>query len=702
MANKNLTLFQRLNQIVGRDGIKQKQQTVIQNNKYTLAPNELLKTTNKAEFEAAKLQAQQNKWLSQVWKSVGGSLTQNQLVNESTRIGSYMDFENMEFYPLISAAWDIMAEEATVLNNNGRMMNIYSDSKRVKQVLEDLFFNRLDLHTSLPMWTRNVCKYGDNFLLLNIDDKRGVLGGRQMPNFEMLRKEGDFLSQNLDEKNAETTFLWNGRNAEFKSWQIAHFRLLSDDRKLPYGTSIMEKARKIWKQLIMSEDAMLVYRITRAAERRVYKINVGNIDEADVQAYVDKIANEFKRKPIVDPQTGQMDLKYNQMGNDQDFFVPVRTDDAPNPIDTLPGADNLDKIADIEYLRDNLFTAIRVPKTFLGFEDAKGEGKNLSLQDIRFARTINRVQQTMLQELNKIAQIHLFLLGFEDDLANFTLTLNNPSTQAEMLKVEHMQIKTTLYKDLVSDAGNGFAPMSMTRAKRETFGWSDDEIKQDLLEQRMEKAASAELANTTAVIKHTGTFDTVDKIYGDIEKAREGVSSEGEEGGAESGGAGGGGGGFAGGGLGSEDLDFGEENADEGETGNEEEGAETAEAGAEQGTEAEATEANPDQLAENLKKKKELLINKLNKKTKKYSNIYESKLDSYLNKKIKPIIEENQKIHSHVINLMLEHEKTKETIDEVNIEDKNLRINDQVNDILTEFDKRIDDDGLDSNELLLE
>ena len=193
---------------------------------------------------------------------------------------------------------------------------------------------------------------------------------------------------------------------EFNSWQIAHFRLLGDDRRLPYGTSILEKARRIWKQLILSEDAMLIYRITRAPERRVYKIFVGNIDDEDVGSYVDEIANRFKRTPIVDPQTGQVDLKYNQMANDQDFFIPVRSEDAPNPIDTLPGATNLDQIADIEYLQRKLFTALRVPKAFLGFEDAVGEGKNLALQDIRFSRTINRIQQAMIMDLNKIAILH--------------------------------------------------------------------------------------------------------------------------------------------------------------------------------------------------------------------------------------------------------------------------------------------------------
>ena len=236
---------------------------------------------------------------------------------------------------------------------------------------------------------------------------------------------------------------------DFNPWEIAHFRLLGDDRRLPYGTSMLEKARRIWKQMLLSEDAMLVYRVVRAPERRVFKIYVGNIDDKDVDAYVQKVANKFKRSQLVDQKTGQVDLRYNTLAVDQDYFVPVRDPNTPSPIDTLPGASNLDQIADIEYIQKKLLTALRVPKAFLGFEEAAGEGKNLSLLDIRFARTINRIQQSMVQELNKIAIIHLFILGFHDELNNFTLNLTNPSTQGEMLKVEQWKEKVLLYKDLV-------------------------------------------------------------------------------------------------------------------------------------------------------------------------------------------------------------------------------------------------------------
>jgi hypothetical protein len=691
MADKQkLTVFQRLGLITSPDypKIAQKQP---QPQRYNIGNDVLLKTDNKADFERAKLQAQQNKYLGNMWKKVENGLFQQSINYETTRIGSYSDFEAMEFYPTIAAALDVMMEESTTLNEKGRVMNVYSDSKRIKGILEDLFFNRLDLHVSLPMWTRNTCKYGDNFVYLNIDERNGIVGAKQMPNYEMERRESGLFNMisginRTDTNDAEidkTKFYWRNNNIEFNSWQIAHFRLMGDDRRLPYGTSVLEKSRRIWKQLILAEDSMLVYRVTRAPERRVYKIYVGNIDEADVPAYVNDIADRFKRIPIVDPQTGQMDLRYNQLANDQDFFIPVRTEDAPNPIDTLPGAANLDQIADIEYLRSNLFTALRVPKPFLGFDETTGDGKNLALQDIRFSRTINRIQQAMLQELNKIAIIHLYLLGFEEDFDNFTLTLNNPSTQAEMLKVEHTQAKVTLYKDSVSDAGNGFAAMSMTRGKREILGMSDDEIKQDLLEQRMEKAAAAELANSANVIKHTGMFDIVDRVYGDFQLALKGGAAgggegEGEEGGAAGGGGGGGlGGSFGGGGLGGEDLDFGEEGEDEAATeagGEAEAGAEIgggeAEAGAEiGGGEAEA----PETVAETLKKVDKLLT--------------ERKKD--LSKKLD---ERNKKYKNRFIDVLIESVKPdkKKILEKVKIYDKNVKINKDIDDMIGDIDKMLE------------
>jgi hypothetical protein len=225
------------------------------------------------------------------------------------------------------------------------------------------------------------------------------------------------------------------------------------------------------------------------------------------------MANKFKRSQVVDNNTGNVDMRFNQMAVDQDYFIPVRDAAAPDPITTLPGATNLSEIADIEYIQKKLLTALRVPKAFLGFEEVVGDGKNLSLMDIRFARTINRIQKSMLAEMNKIAIIHLFLLGFEDELSNFTLALSNPSTQADLLKIDVWKEKILLYKDAVAGI-EGIAPVSQSWAKKHILGFSDEEIRLDLQQQRIEKAVAAELTNTPTIIVHTGIFDNIDKLYG--------------------------------------------------------------------------------------------------------------------------------------------------------------------------------------------
>ena len=613
MARK--TIFQQLNDLFGPE-IKRPQNK----SRYSLGDKELLKTKSKEDYEHEKLKRQQDTYLSGMWQTVDNEIYQHSIYYETTRLASYADFEGMEFFPEIAAALDIMMEECTTLNPDNKVMNIFSESKRVRKILEDLFFNRLDIHTTLPMWTRNTCKYGDNFLFLNIDSEEGISGVKQLPNIEISRKDNEGFGENSsnseEDKFNPVKFVWGQRDIEFNAWQVAHFRLLGDDRRLPYGTSMLEKARRIWKQLLLSEDAMLIYRVTRAPERRIFKIFVGNIDEADVPSYVQKIANNFKKSPVIDENTGQIDTRYNQMAQDQDYFIPVRDPNAPSPIDTLPGATNLSEIADIQYLQKKLFTALRVPKPFLGFEEATGEGKNLALQDIRFARTINRIQQAMLQELNKIAIIHLYILGLEDELDNFTLSLNNPSTQAEMLKIEQTQLKVTLYKDAVADAGNGFGAMSMTRGKKEILGMSDEDIRNDLEQQRLEKAASAEMEQTANIIKKTGLFDRVDKLYGDFDTLVSGGDAEGEEGvGDEMGGDDGGGfGGDAGGGFGA-DL----ESAASTEAGGEAAAAETATA------------------VESANKKENLLMEedrrKYVEKTKKYQGMFMKRLTESLEKK---------------------------------------------------------------------
>jgi hypothetical protein len=376
--NKNLTVYQKLFYMFGQgNGLKS---NPMANPKYNLTDKDLIVTNSREDFEREKLLMQQQKFMESQWSKVDSELYNKAVYYETARIPSYMDYEAMEFTPEISVALDIMAEESCTLSEQGQILSVYSDSSRVKKVLEDLFYNVIDIHSNLPMWTRNTCKYGDNFVYLKIHNKNGVVGVSQLTNIEIERKDGSiFPYKGMDNEETsnkkEVTFNWKDKNMEFNNWEIAHFRLLGDDRKLPYGTSVLEKVRRIWRQLLMAEDAMLVYRVTRAPERRVFKVYVGNIDDDDVEAYVQKVANKFKRTQTTDNQTGQQDIRYNTLAVDQDFFVPVRDPNASMPIETLPGAQNLDQIADIQFIQRKLVTALRVPKTFLGFEEPTGEGK---------------------------------------------------------------------------------------------------------------------------------------------------------------------------------------------------------------------------------------------------------------------------------------------------------------------------------------
>ena len=515
--NKNnnvndLTIWQKLSKTFGPNSLLGMDYPT-----YKLDKQVILKTTDKREFEKEKLQLQQTLFLNNQWAKIENNLYTQAIYYEPNRIASFYDYESMEYTPEISTALDIYSEESTTPNQDGYLLQIYSESKRIKSILVDLFVNNLDINTNLPMWVRNTCKYGDNFVYLKLDTEKGVTGCIQLPNIEIERLERGMESRTVNAtpnpNDKGLRFHWKVKDMEFNTWEIAHFRLLGDDRKLPYGTSMLEKARRIWKQLVLAEDAMLIYRTSRAPERRVFKVFVGNMDDKDVESYVQRVANKFKREQVVDSKTGNVDLRFNQMAVDQDYFVPVRDVAQTMPIETLPGATNLAEIADIEYIQKKLLTALRIPKAYLGFEEVVGDGKNLSLLDIRFARTINKIQKAIIAELNKIAIIHLFLLGFEDELHNFTLGLTNPSKQADLLMIDVWKEKVTLYKDMVGEIPKSIQPTSATWAKKHIFGFSDEEIKLEVQQIRLERAVSAELDNTATIITHTGLFDNVDKLY---------------------------------------------------------------------------------------------------------------------------------------------------------------------------------------------
>lgn len=1035
MANRLMTVFQTLDSAI--NGKWDKSASIQPHvNTYDVSKGSdiLFKTNDKIEFAKTKLELQQNNYLKDRWVRANMDLSIQAFNGLNNLKLMYRDADLMDQFPEIGAAMNILSEEACVLGDRGNVVNVYSKSERVKSVLEDLFVNRLDIQTMAQMIIRGMCKYGNQFMLLNVDNKNGVMGWRQLPVYNVERLEngisnpygtgGIWMQQNAKQDgDTSTQFIWtddNNSQVPFRNWQIGHFRLINNSKFLPYGTSWLEPARRHFLMLSRMEDMMLLYRLERSIERRVYKIFVGAIDDADVQAYVQEVANNFKRTPLIDPQTGQIDLrknllpvhkdtpiplldgrtisiedlsneikngkenfvysiqdnthkivpgkviwcdknytakklykitldddtycimasehevimrngtkkradkltagesvmpfyvdykpihskminKYQQLYNphsgkyefthrlianeienktinerskvihhvdfnrfnnnptnlqwmgwnehrnyhnditsktkglkqnagklswrtevrdkhlrnlkvafsekiwnclegaikngivfnrdtllnyintylieellnyntnerlhnnkfisrtvlqerlkekgfntitqylddtatklgcklpseiykeyksknaintnaaryfqgvtnpnkktktssnpkhhnyghkpnttvyfddeiwdeirgfllknkgavtnqvvefinsnllnkirtlcinhpnqneinvtktilskriidlgfkcftdyknsilknhkiksieivdgcdvycmtvvglngeddrhnfalktwksdksicengifvanctDSDLFIPVRDASAPTPIDTLSAAQNLTAMDDIKFVQNKVLTALQIPKSFLNFEDAAGDGKNLALMDVRFTRTINRVQQAFLMELNKIASIHLFLLGFTDDLTNFSLSMNNPSTQAEQLQIENVQKKIGALRDAVSDPGTGIPAMSMQRALREIMKWSDKEIQENFEEIRLEKALAAELEKTSQIIKQTGIFDTVDRMYGEP-----GAKYQDEQQGAEGGGGDDGMGGMPGGGGG--------------------------------------------------------------------------------------------------------------------------------------------------------
>lgn len=997
MAKKSTTLtgYQRLNNALSGNwgGIEK------HTNSYKVSSdNRIFRTTDKDEYEAKKLELAQSRYLAKQWVKTNRNLDLVEAFKgKNNMLLMYTDADFMDSAPEIASALDTISEESTVLSDKGKVITVKSESNRIKAILEDLFENRLDMNIMAPLIVRGMCKYGNQFMLLDIDKENGVKGWRQLPVGEVERIEHGidpmFLNQQYNSEKSEdmsTKFRWvgigQGGITEFRNWQVAHFRLITNSMYLPYGVSWLNPARRHFRMLCLMEDMMLIYRLERSMERRVFKIFVGAMDDADIPSYMDEIANNFKRTPIVDPLTGLVDLrknvlpvhkdtpiplldgrtitieelanefdngvsnyvysiqdetkkivpglvkwcgknytaeklykitlddnsytvmagehevimrdgtkkradmlcegesvmpfyhvngdgtskkwgerydkvynpnsgkyehthrliaesneklddkhntvhhidfnKYNNrpdnlmwcdfhehhkmhselskktwedkdirerrirllsesakkrfengfdrevakkiretlrkryqngeleylrektketlgkwreehkdffsalasknnhergyveglrryneselhkehnkirsecmklewedeakrtnrtkkmttffddyvwcclrdniiskkivnrktmleyinenliehlieinnskklsnnkkisreivetriheigfktiteyigcmkknhkiskieiIGGDDvycmtvvgpnneedrhnfalrsinndgswndngifvsnctsdDFFIPVRDQSAPSPIETLAGANNLTALDDIKYVQNKVYAGLCVPKQFISFEETTGDGKNLALMDVRFARKINRVQQSFLMELNKIAILHLYILGFHDEISNFKLSMKNPSTQAEMMNVENLAKKISAVRDAVTDPGGGIPILSMKRAVTEFLGFSEKEWKNNLEEIRLEKALAKELEKTDQIIQRSGIFDIVDRIYGEP-GAKYAEAQGGQEGGDPMGGGPGGGGGGFGGGL---------------------------------------------------------------------------------------------------------------------------------------------------------
>ena len=348
----------------------------------------------------------------------------------------FRDYELMDQDPIIASALDIYSDECTVDNIEGEILKIRTENSQVSKILHNLFYDIINIEFNLWSWIRNMTKYGDFYLRLDIVDKYGVVNVNPVSAYDVTRLEDhDPENPQLIQFEIETE-----KKEIIENYEIAHFRLLSDTNFLPYGRSQLEGGRKVFKQLTLMEDAMLIHRIMRAPEKRIFKIDVGNIPPREVEQFMQKIINKMKKIPVIDQATGEYNLKYNVESVTEDYFLPVRGGDSGTEIETLPGLSNNDQIDDIEYLKNKLMASLRIPKAFLGYEEGLSGGKaTLAAEDVRFARTIERLQKIIVSELTKIGIVHLYSQGFDDaDLIAFDLELQNPSMIHEQEKLEMM------------------------------------------------------------------------------------------------------------------------------------------------------------------------------------------------------------------------------------------------------------------------
>ena len=384
----------------------------------------------------------------------GAGATQSSMAYQQVRIDLFRDYDSMDMDPILSSALDVYSDECTARNEMGNVLKIHHEDDQIKQILENLFYDILNVEFNLWPWTRNLVKYGDFFLQLEIADKLGIVNVMALSTYEVSRVEA------FDPENPQRVkFIYapyqnpsggygQTPKKEFENYEMAHFRLNSDSNFLPYGKSMIEGGRRVWKQLMLMEDAMLIHRVMRAPEKRIFKIDVGNIPPNEVDNYMQKIINSSKKVPFVDERTGDYNLKYNMQNLIEDYYMPVRGSDNGTSIDTLKGLE-YNMIDDINYLKGKLMAALKIPKAFLGYEEDVSGKATLAAQDIRFAKTIERIQKVLVSELTKIAIVHLYSQGLDnEEELDFTLELTIPSKIYEQEKVELYTSKIALIQQM--------------------------------------------------------------------------------------------------------------------------------------------------------------------------------------------------------------------------------------------------------------
>lgn len=507
---------------------------------------------------------------------------------QAARMDLFRDYDTMDMDPIISSALDIYADECLTYNEMGKMLTVHSNNNNVKEILENLFDEILNIRFNLWSWTRNMCKYGDFFLKLYIAPEYGIYMVEPISAYNVERIENsDPYNKRYVKFQIRPTD--TAQSEILENYEMAHFRLMSDSNFLPYGKGMIEGARRVWKQLSLMEDAMLIHRIMRAPEKRIFYTDIGNIPPAEVDTYMQKMMDKMKKIPYMDEQTGEYNLRFNLQNMVEDYYIPVRGGDSGTKIDTLGGME-WTGTEDIEYLRNKMMAALKIPKAFLGYEEGISGKATLASEDVRFARTIQRLQRIICSELTKIAIVHLYSQGYRDDsLVDFELELTNPSTIFEKEKLEIWSDKVAVATDMVE---NKF--FSYDWIYKNIFNMSEDDIK-EVKDQIVEDAKQRYRFSS---IEEDG--DDPAKPFKNIgDKGKDEEEGEGGEdldfGGGGKGGGGGGGGSLKG--LGDFGIEKGEGEGEPGEKGKE---------GEEEGPPGKGGENEPEEKPEDLVKETKL------------------------------------------------------------------------------------------------
>ena len=463
-----------------------------------------------------------------------GGMLESAMSYQQVRADLFRDYDSMDHDPIITSALDIYADESTTKNEHGDILKIHCSNENVKQILHNLFYDIINIEFTLWPWTRNLVKYGDFFLQLEIAPELGIVNVIPMSVYEVTRVENFDLEnpQRVKFVYAPYTNTYGGTQAsnkkEFENYEIAHFRMHSDSNFLPYGKSMIEGARRVWKQLTLMEDAMLIHRIMRAPEKRIFKIDVGNIPPNEVDNYMQRIINNSKKTPFVDERTGDYNLKYNMQNIIEDYYLPVRGSDTGTNIDTLKGLE-YQMIDDINYLKGKLFAALKIPKAHIGYEEDVNGKATLAAQDVRFAKTIERIQKVLVSELTKIAIVHLYAQGIDDALdLDFSLELTIPSKIYEQEQIELYTSKVSLIQTMQQT--KMFSKEWMYENIMKLAKDEQDKLTIDILEDTKQafRLNSIEQQGVDPA-KETGTEETTN-VEEEIEKIKNELEEEGKVG----------------------------------------------------------------------------------------------------------------------------------------------------------------------------